>query len=750
MALGNNSLIWGLAVALIASYFPASPVSSSPSEEHVPGIMWPDPQPVAPVPRPPAEAAQACVYSISSTSQSFPASGGSGSVSVTTGSQCAWTAWSTVDWVVISSGSGIGNGVVAFSVAANNASYTRSVWLTIAGQAFLVNQAMACLPALYPTSQSFSGNGGSGSVLVTIGSECSWTVVNDVDWIAITSLDFLESTHPPGSTGIGNGTVHYYVAPNPFESPRTRMITIANVAFTISQGSPCRYSISPTSQSFPRSGGTGSVNVTALAGCAWTAVSDVAWVTITSGGSAAGNGQVTFKVAANTGASSRTGALTIAGKAFTVSQEAACVYSISPTSETFPVSGGTSSVNVTAGVGCAWTAASGVGWVVITSGGTGTGNGTVAFRVTANDTSSSRSGTLTIAGQTFTVSQGLACLPTIFIPRQSFPAGGGMGGVNVTAPSECTWMVESNADWVVISSGGRGTGSGTVGFTVAANNTFSPRTATLTVAGQTFTVQQEAPPCSYAISPTGQSFPASGGTGSASVTAGSGCSWTAVSNVDWVVITSGAGGVGDGTVGFTVAANNATSPRTGALVIAGQTFTVSEAPSLGSAIQISLVVGWNLISAPSALPDPSIGAALAQTPEVTRVHSFQNGAWVYASRGEEGWSGALSQIVDGNGYWLYATAASTLVLSRAAADPPGPLPSYSLAAGWNLIGFTSSTPTLPVDSYLSPLAGKWTSLYRYVQGKGWEVAKPGALGFGEVQAGVGYWVYLRQTGTLAP
>src|SRR5205085_2296676 len=57
-----------------------------------------------------------------------------------------------------------------------------------------------------------------------------------------------------------------------------------------------------------------------------------------------------------------------------------------------------------AGSGCAWTASSGASWVTITSGASGSGNGTVGYSVAAN-TGAARSATLTIATKTFTVNQ---------------------------------------------------------------------------------------------------------------------------------------------------------------------------------------------------------------------------------------------------------------------------------------------------------------------------------------------------------
>jgi BACON domain-containing protein len=84
------------------------------------------------------------------------------------------------------------------------------------------------------------------------------------------------------------------------------------------------------------------------------------------------------------------------------------------------------------------------------------------------------------------------------------------------------------------------------------------------------------PACSFSLSSSSQSFDAAGGTGTVSVQAASGCSWTATSNVTWISITSGASGTGNGTVVFQVQANITGQARTGSLSIAGQTFTVDQ------------------------------------------------------------------------------------------------------------------------------------------------------------------------------
>ena len=64
---------------------------------------------------------------------------------------------------------------------------------------------------------------------------------------------------------------------------------------------------------------------------------------------------------------------------------------------------------MTAPAGCAWTGVSNnTSWLTVTSGASGSGNGTVAFSAAANPNTSARTGTLTIAGQTFSVTQAAA------------------------------------------------------------------------------------------------------------------------------------------------------------------------------------------------------------------------------------------------------------------------------------------------------------------------------------------------------
>ena len=88
------------------------------------------------------------------------------------------------------------------------------------------------------------------------------------------------------------------------------------------------------------------------------------------------------------------------------------------------------------------------------------------------------------------------------LARESAPlaASGASASVTVTTTSGCAWTASEAASWLTITSGGSGTTTGTVSYTATANTTTSPRSATLTVAGQSVTVAQDAAACSFTVS----------------------------------------------------------------------------------------------------------------------------------------------------------------------------------------------------------------------------------------------------------
>ena len=268
------------------------------------------------------------------------------------------------------------------------------------------------------------------------------------------------------------------------------------------------FTLSPN-QNFSASGSPGLLSVTSTGTCGWTAVSNSSFITVTSGASGTAPGTVGFTVSANTGPNQRTGTITVGDKTFTVTQDGLnCSYSIAPTAPNFSAGSNSSSVNVTATAGCAWTAVSNDNWLTITAGGSGTGSGVANYSVAANN-GPARTGTLTVAGQTVTVAQANGCTFALSPTTQNFPASIAAGAVNVTSAAGCTWTATSNAAFISVTSGANGSGNGTVGYSLTANDVTSQRSGTLTIAGQTFTVTQDGAAPSPSPTPTPTPTPTS-------------------------------------------------------------------------------------------------------------------------------------------------------------------------------------------------------------------------------------------------
>jgi len=133
----------------------------------------------------------------------------------------------------------------------------------------------------------------------------------------------------------------------------------------------------------------------------------------------------------------------------------ACAYSISPGSQSFSASGGSTTVSVTASQGCTWSASSGVPWVTITSGSSGIGNGTVSLTVASNS-GGARGGGITIARMTFMVTQAEGSPPTASVYTITASAGSGgsitpSGDVTVKAGASQTFRIKPNSRYRISS-----------------------------------------------------------------------------------------------------------------------------------------------------------------------------------------------------------------------------------------------------------------------------------------------------------
>jgi WD40 repeat protein len=270
-------------------------------------------------------------------------------------------------------------------------------------------------------------------------------------------------------------------------------LIIAEQTFPIHLGTDsCTYAVSPTNVTWSYNGGTGGIGVSTPNGCGWTASSDDNWITITKVNHDSGNGGVTYSIAANSGPA-RTGTLNVAGQLVTIDQVTTpCSYTVSPTEKFFGSSGGPGSASITTLNGCPWTVTTDASWITLETT-SGSGSSTANYWVNANSTTGSRTGTITAAGQVITIAQeGITCSYDISPANRSFTSDGGNAYINMAAADACSWAATSNDSWITITSGGSGSGWGTIYYSVGANTSGSSRTGTISIVGQTFTVFQTA------------------------------------------------------------------------------------------------------------------------------------------------------------------------------------------------------------------------------------------------------------------
>jgi outer membrane protein assembly factor BamB len=176
-------------------------------------------------------------------------------------------------------------------------------------------------------------------------------------------------------------------------------------------------------------------------------------------------------------------------------------------------------------------------------------------------------------------------------------------------------------------------------------------------------------PCSYSINPTGQSFTSTGGSGSISVIVVNGCNWNATSNVSGITITSGSSGSGNGTVNYSVAANDGSSCRIGTITVADNTFNVVQAGRSASGLECS---PWPKFR--GNIQNTGLSSIYTSADTGTLKWSYTTGYYIFSSPaiGADGtiYVGSLDNnlyAINPNGTlkWSYKTGGSIILSSPA-------------------------------------------------------------------------------------
>jgi hypothetical protein len=267
--------------------------------------------------------------------------------------------------------------------------------------------------------------------------------------------------------------------------------------------------------------------------------------------------------------------------------------------------------------------------------------------------------------------------------------------VTIAVAGDCAWSATTDASWIALSAPLSGSGNGTIHFNLAPNSG-AERSGSVMVGGQRSTVTQTstASPCSYTISPTSQNIGAAGGAGTpVAVSTQAGCQWTASSGAPWIAITSGATGAGNGSVGFSVAANTG-GARTATLTIAGRGFSVTQAAANAPACSYSISPNNQNVSALGGT-----GTVNVSSPAGCQWTAVSNASWISIATGASGaGDGAVGFVASPNTggarNGTLTVATKTFTVNQAAVASC----SYSISPGSQKVDATGGTVTVAVTA----------------------------------------------------
>ncbi len=172
---------------------------------------------------------------------------------------------------------------------------------------------------------------------------------------------------------------------------------------------------------------------------------------------------------------------------------------------------------------------------------------------------------------------------SLVISGQVTSGGNALSGVTVVLSGGSSATIVTNASGSY-SFTGLIAGSNYTVTPFFSNFAFNPPSSTFNNLTANQTANFAAAPCSFALNPNGGNAPSAGANSSVTLTTSTaGCTWTAVSNDNWISITSANRGTGSGTITYVVAPNDG-AQRTGSITIAGQNFIVTQSGVNGFAV----------------------------------------------------------------------------------------------------------------------------------------------------------------------
>src|SRR6218665_1222482 len=532
-----------------------------------------------------------CTYTLSATSNSVGADAGTGAVTITPdGETCGlWRADvpSGSEWIRITdgaNGSGTGIGTVIYSYGANMTTSPRIGHITIAHHDYTVIQA-----GILYAADSYEGDAGNNTPGTAYLLAANFSPSLRPNAVAV--IDILSATCHAGND------LDYYKIELGTEYTYTLRGTLYDVA---NQNGGNNYTLDAK------------ISYSANNGVNWSTPGDRLPDSAVPGGTLylkiePFSSQLTGSYAAKIELSaSCKGILSALGK--------------SASGKEAGREAGGGELTVTAGSSCIWTAASNVEWITVTSEANAIGSGNVSYSYTENTSLSSRTGTITIAGEIYTVTQlprpdryeennenntvaRATLLPSELTNNASvihissanchkaddvdiykIALGAGytytLSGAlydsknpnednRYTLDAKISYSTDNGDNWI-------GTADSQLSPAIVSGGTLYLKIepfssgSTGTYAAKIEIKRAGTVDCTYTLSPDKPAAPEEGSDRVAVTTSASTCFWATTSDVKWITVASGSG-TGEGHAVYSYRENMTPNPRKGHLTIAGQT-----------------------------------------------------------------------------------------------------------------------------------------------------------------------------------
>ena len=231
--------------------------------------------------------------------------------------------------------------------------------------------------------------------------------------------------------------------------------------------------------------------------------------------------------------------------------------------------------------GDSWVAGSNVNWISLRT--SLTNNAILYYTVDANPTTSARTGTITVSGETVTIEQLTGCpsSPQVSPTSLRFTSAGGSKNVTVQEAAHCRYAVSDNQPWISVPT--TVAGNGRVRVTVPSYDGTRPGFGTVTIGTQGVPVRQDprpiepnlcdAPP-SPTVTPSSLSFDSATGSKTVRLSGSAGCSHPVSADQTWITVPLTAS---DGDLmTVSVTGNTSTQIRSGTVTIRGTSMQVTQ------------------------------------------------------------------------------------------------------------------------------------------------------------------------------